>query len=408
MIRIRWPVALATLFLVLMGLYLLYTQSLVDALNESQELTSEVFRIAEELIQDTGGSETLGGGPRDVSRFENALFELRQVTIESGIPMIVIDPADSVLSVENLPFDADIFTPEGHELVWAYVRRLDATGREPVRGAGGNRIYFGDTPQLSGLRWIPLLQASGLMLTALIGFLVIRYQRRAEQDKAWTAMARELAHQLGTPISSLQGWLEIMNLPAEERPEKLEGDVVSAGVEEDLVRLERISHRFELIGRDPDLETLNIREMVRDLERYLQARLPRLASEVLLIVDVPKDMPEILGSEVLLSWALENVVKNALDALAGRGGEIRLKVRKGPSGWLHLRIQDTGPGVGLELRDTIFQPGVSGKARGWGVGLTLSRRIIEVTHKGHIFLLNSEGEGAIFEIRLPTAQPSRA
>ena len=408
MIRIRWPVALVTLFLVLMGLYLLYTESLVDALNESQELTSEVFRIAEELIQDTGGSETLGGGPRDVSRFENALFELRQVTIESGIPMIVIDPADSVSSVENLPFDADIFTPEGQELVWAYVRRLDATGREPVRGAGGNLIYFGDTPQLSGLRWIPLLQASGLMLTALIGFLVIRYQRRAEQDKAWTAMARELAHQLGTPISSLQGWLEIMSLPAEERPEKLEGDVVSAGIEEDLVRLERISHRFELIGRDPDLETLDIREVVRDLERYLQARLPRLASGVLLIVDVPKDMPEILGSEVLLSWALENVVKNALDALAGRGGEIRLKVRKGPSGWLHLRIQDTGPGVGLELRDTIFEPGVSGKARGWGVGLTLSRRIIEVTHKGHIFLLNSEGEGAIFEIRLPTAQPSRA
>ena len=179
---------------------------------------------------------------------------------------------------------------------------------------------------------------------------------------------------------------------------------VTAGIEEDLVRLERISHRFELIGLDPDLETLDIREVVRDLEQYLQARLPRLASGVLLVVDVPKNMPEILGSEVLLSWALENVVKNALDALAGRGGEIRLKVRRGPSGWLHLRIHDTGPGVDPELRDRIFDPGVSGKARGWGVGLTLSRRIIEGTHKGHIFLLNSEGEGAIFDIRLPTAQ----
>ena len=406
MIRIRWPVALTTLFLVLFGWYLIYTQSLVVGLNEQQELTSEVFRIAEELIQDTGGSETsgAGGGSRDVRGFENALFELREVTIQSGIPMIVVDPADSVLSVENLPFDADIFTPEGQEQVKAYVRGLDATGREPVSGAGGNLIYFGDTPELAGLRWIPWLQASGLMLTAFIGFLVIRYQRRAEQDKAWTAMARELAHQLGTPISSLQGWLELMSLPAEERPEGLEGDAVAAGIEEDLVRLERISHRFELIGLDPDLETLDIREVVRDLEQYLQARLPRLASGVLLVVDVPKDMPEILGSEVLLSWALENVVKNALDALAGRGGEIRLKVRRGPSGWLHLRIQDTGPGVGVELRDRIFEPGVSGKARGWGVGLTLSRRIIEVTHKGHIFLLNSEGEGAIFEIRLPTAR----
>jgi len=406
MIRIRWPVALPTLFLILFGWYLIYTQQLLVGLNENQELTSEVFRIAQELIQDPGGSETsdTGGRLRDVRGFENLLFELQEVIIQSGIPMIWVNPADSVLSVENLPFDADIFTPAGQELVSAFVRGLELTGREPVRGAAGDRIYFGDTPQLSGLRWIPWLQASGLMLTALIGFLVIRYQRRAEQDKAWTAMARELAHQLGTPISSLQGWLELLSLPAEERPEGSEGDAVALGIEEDLVRLERISHRFELIGRDPDLETLDIREVVRDLEQYLQTRLPRLASGVLLVVDVPRGMPEIRGSEVLLSWALENVVKNALDALAGRGGEIRLKVRRGPTGWLHLRIQDTGPGVDPEVRDRIFEPGVSGKGRGWGVGLTLTRRIIEVTHKGHIFLLDNEGQGAIFEIRLPTAR----
>lgn len=407
MIRIKWPVALATLFLVLFGWYLLYTQSLVVVVNENQERTSEVFSLVQELIQDAGGSQTTGpggGGARGARGFETALFELQEVVIGSGIPLMVIDPVDSVLSVENLPFEADIFTPEGQERVRAYVRQIEMTGREPVRGVGGNLIYFGDTPQLSRLRVIPWLQASGLLLTALIGFLVIRYQRRAEQDKAWTAMARELAHQLGTPISSLKGWLELMSLPPEERPEGVESDTVAVGIEEDLIRLERVSHRFELIGLDPDLETLDIREVVRDLEQYLQARLPRLASEVLLIVDVPKGMPEILGSEVLLSWALENVVKNALDALAGRGGEIRLKVRKGPSGWLHLRIQDTGPGVDPELRDRIFDPGVSGKARGWGVGLTLSRRIIEVTHNGHIFLLDSEGEGAIFDIRLPTAQ----
>ncbi|HIF05695.1 MAG TPA: HAMP domain-containing histidine kinase [Gemmatimonadetes bacterium] len=396
MIRIKWPVALATLFLVLFGWYLLYTRSLVGALNENQELTTEVFSRVQELIQDTASSQTSGSS--------TALFEIQGIILGSGIPLIIMDPADSVLSVENLPFDADVFTPEGQDRVRAYVRQLDAAGREPVRGAGGSLIYFGDTPQLSYLRWIPWLQASGLMLTALIGFLVIRYQRRAEQDKAWTAMARELAHQLGTPISSLQGWLELLGLPPEERPEGLETEAVTEGIEEDLVRLERISHRFELIGLDPELETLDIREVVRDLERYLQARLPRLASEVLLIVDVPKNMPQFLGSEVLLSWALENVVKNALDALAGRGGEIRLKVRTGPTGWLHLRVQDTGPGVDPELRDHIFDPGVSGKARGWGVGLTLSRRIIEVTHKGHIFLLDNEGEGAIFEIRLPTAQ----
>ena len=400
MIRIRWPVALATLFLIVFGWYLVYTQLLQDGLRENQALMSEVFAIAQELIQDTSRSERLVGGRlQDVP-----LFDLQEVMIRSRIPMIIISPAESVVSVENLPFEADILTPEGQEEVQAYVSRIEATGQEPVRGAGETLIYLGDPPQLSNLRWIPWLQASGLTLTALIGFLVIRYQRGAEQDKAWTAMARELAHQLGTPISSLKGWLELMGLPDDERPEGVKSDTVAMGIERDLVRLERISHRFELIGRDPDLEILDIREVVRDLEQYLQARLPRLASEVLLVVDVPKDMPEILGSEVLLSWALENLVKNALDALAGRGGEIRLKAREGPYGWLHLRVHDTGPGVDPELRDRIFDPGVSGKARGWGVGLTLSRRIIEVTHKGHIFLLNSEGEGATFDIRLPTAQ----
>ena len=400
MIRIRWPVALATLFLIVFGWYLVYTQLLQDGLRENQALMSEVFAIAQELIQDTSRSERLVGGRlQDVP-----LFDLQEVMIRSRIPMIIISPAESVVSVENLPFEADILTPEGQEEVQAYVSRIEATGQEPVRGAGETLIYLGDPPQLSNLRWIPWLQASGLTLTALIGFLVIRYQRGAEQDKAWTAMARELAHQLGTPISSLKGWLELMGLPDDEIPEGVKSDTVAMGIERDLVRLERISHRFELIGRDPDLEILDIREVVRDLEQYLQARLPRLASEVLLVVDVPKDMPEILGSEVLLSWALENLVKNALDALAGRGGEIRLKVREGPYGWLHLRVHDTGPGVDPELRDRIFDPGVSGKARGWGVGLTLSRRIIEVTHKGHIFLLNSEGEGATFDIRLPTAQ----
>ena len=400
MIRIRWPVALATLFLIVFGWYLVYTQLLQDGLRKNQALMSEVFAIAQELIQDTSRSERLVGGRlQDVP-----LFDLQEVMIRSRIPMIIISPAESVVSVENLPFEADILTPEGQEEVQAYVSRIEANGQEPVRGAGGNLIYLGDPPQLSNLRWIPWLQASGLTLTALIGFLVIRYQRGAEQDKAWTAMARELAHQLGTPISSLKGWLELMGLPDDEIPEGVKSDTVAMGIERDLVRLERISHRFELIGRDPDLEILDIREVVRDLEQYLQARLPRLASEVLLVVDVPKDMPEILGSEVLLSWALENLVKNALDALAGRGGEIQLKVREGPYGWLHLRVHDTGPGVDPELRDRIFDPGVSGKARGWGVGLTLSRRIIEVTHKGHIFLLNSEGEGATFDIRLPTAQ----
>jgi signal transduction histidine kinase len=402
MMRIKWPVAIATLFIVLLGWYLLYTQSFVDELHRNDELLTQVSGLVQELIQDTGDPGS-GGAAQDRRRFETALFELQEVVVASGIPMIWTGQNDTVLSAENLPFEADIYSPRGQDQVRLLVRRLGASGRDPIQGAGGTLIHFGDTPQLARLKWIPWLQASGLVITVSIGFLVIRAQRRAEQDKAWTAMARELAHQLGTPISSLQGWLELLRLPVEERPSAVEADAVAEGIEEDLVRLERISYRFELIGRDPTLESLDIREVVRDLEAYLQARIPRLSTGVLLIVDVPKGLPKVLGSEVLLLWALENIVKNALDAMAGRGGEIRLKVREGLPGWLHVRIQDTGPGVDPELRDKIFDPGVSGKEGGWGVGLTLSRRIIERAHKGQIHLLDNEGRGAIFDIRLPAS-----
>jgi signal transduction histidine kinase len=237
----------------------------------------------------------------------------------------------------------------------------------------------------------------------LIGFLVFRYQRRAESEKAWTAMARELAHQLGTPLSSLAGWLEVLRLPEPERPGVLKDGEIAGSIGEDLERLERISHRFELIGREPELESLSVRQVANDLEHYLAARIPRLSRKGIdLVLDIPKGLPRIMGNEVLLMWALENVVKNALDALAGRGGKITIYARAIGGRWVSLRIRDTGPGVDPEIRDKIFEPGITSKSGGWGVGLALSRRIVEVVHKGHIELLE-EFEGTTFQIRLPVA-----
>jgi signal transduction histidine kinase len=308
--------------------------------------------------------------------------------------------------VENLPFEVDIETPEGQARVRAYVRRLDQRN-PPVGDPGYTHLHFGETREVRNLRWIPWLQAGGLLLTVLIGFTVIRYQRRAEGERAWTAMARELAHQLGTPISSLQGWLEVLRLAPDERPGGVREGEIAAALEEDLVRLERISHRFELIGREPELEHLSLRAVVGELERYLQARLPRFGPGVQLVVDIPHDISPLKGNQVLLTWALENVVKNSLDALAGRGGRIEIRARAAEGAWLILLISDTGPGVDPEIRDRIFDPGVTTKSGGWGVGLALSRRIVEGVHRGRIELLDGRGHGATFEIRLPAASERR-
>lgn len=399
----KWSLVLFSLFFALLVWYLFYTQSIVVGLHRSEERMTEVVSLVQEMIQsrDVTESRYQGDFLPNSGDFETILFELQEVVLESGIPMIWMGPNGTILSVENLPFEADIYTPEGQGLVRDLVRRYEMDGHPPVYGMTGNLIYFGDTPQLTGLQWIPLLQASGLLITTLIGFLVIRYQRRAEQEKAWTAMARELAHQLGTPISSLKGWLELMKLPIDYRPGSIDQESLNMGIEEDLIRLEKITHRFEIIGRDPNLTIVNIVDVLEDLEDYLQKRLPRLSKGIDLKVVLPEIETNIRGNKVLLSWALENVVKNSLDAMAGRIGEIRVDAVRDSSKWLRITVQDTGPGVDSRVKDTIFEAGVSGKEVGWGVGLTLARRIIVGSHQGQIYLVEDQREGASFDIWLP-------
>lgn len=387
--RIKWPIALATMFVLLLGWYLVYTQGIVRQVQDSSRRLSEIF------VEVHGGLAT-----EDPTEETQALANLQRIINESQVPLILMGAADTVISVVNLPFEVDLETVEGQAEVRAYARRLDERNA-PVGNPNLQHIHFGDTPEVRNLRWVPYLQAGGLSLVVFIGFSVIRYQRRAESEKAWTSMARELAHQLGTPLSSLAGWLEVLRLSPHERPGDLNDAEIAGSIGEDLERLERISHRFELIGREPDLESLSVRQVVGDLERYLAARIPRLTRKgVDLVVDIPSGLPRIMGNEVLLIWALENVVKNALDALAGRGGKITIYAREVSGKWVSVRIRDTGPGVDPEIRDKIFEPGITSKARGWGVGLALSRRIVEGVHKGRIELL--EGfEGTTFQIRLP-------
>ena len=395
MVRIKWPVALATLFVLLLGWYVVYTQQIVRALRADTGTLTQIFEEVQQGLAST-----------DPAAEVEALFRLQEIVMESRVPIVYTGPSDTVYAARNLPFEVDLETAEGQERARQYARGLDVR-YPPVAGPELSYFHFGDTPEVLRLRWIPLLQVAGLFLTVVVGLTMIRYQRRVEGERAWTAMARELAHQLGTPISSLQGWLELLRLPPDERPDALlEGEIVG-GVEEDLVRLERISHRFELIGREPELESMCLQSVVLDLERYLQSRLPRFGPGVQLRVEVPEDLPPVKGNEVLLAWALENVVKNALDALAGRGGHITIRARKViEPGWIEVRVEDDGPGVEVDIRDRIFDPGVTTKSGGWGVGLALSRRIVEGVHRGRVELLDTRGGGATFQVRLPTADPA--
>ncbi len=391
----NWPIALAVVFLGQLIWYLLYTERIVGAFETNAESQAAIYAELLEGIND----------PRPESR-ELTFFELQGILLESGLPFIVTGPPDTVTAIENLPFPADLNDPQGQRRVLEYARRVDQL-HSPVGDPTESQIHFGDPPEVRGLRWIPYLQAAGLFLTAVLGFLSIRLQRRAEGERAWTAMARELAHQLGTPISSLQGWLELLKEDEEDRPPQVGEGEIADEIGADLVRLERISNRFELIGREPELDPIDLSAILKTLKKYFEARLPRLSSEVTLELDIPEHLPWVLGNEVLATWALENVVNNSLDALGGRGGTIRIRASRERGKSVMISISDTGPGVSPEVRREIFEPGVTTKARGWGVGLALSRRIVEGVHGGRIECCEDREPGATFQIHLPAAPDKR-
>ena len=229
---------------------------------------------------------------------------------------------------------------------------------------------------------------------------IVRSNVRAERERLWAAMARELAHQMGTPLSSLSGWIEVLQLPPAERAAMASEDRIGTVIGADVERLERVSRRFELIGQRPALHPTRVGDVVRELENYFRPRLPRLAGAVDLHVRIRHGLPAVHGNVVLLAWALENIVKNAIDALAGRPGRILISAA-GDGESVLMRISDNGPGIAAHVRDRIFEPGVSTKSSGWGVGLSLTRRIVEELHGGRITVHDRKRGGTTFDIQLP-------
>src|SRR5690606_13624247 len=197
------------------------------------------------------------------------------------------------------------------------------------------------------------------------------------------------------------GWVELLRMPARERATLASPEHIARELAADLERLERVSRRFELIGKPPALTRVAVAEIVAGLGRYMRPRLPRPASGVDLRIRVQDPALAVHGNRVLLVWALENLLKNALDALAGRGGRIRVAARRAEDGWVRLYITDTGPGIPPHLRDRIFEPGVTSKAGGWGVGLSLVRRIIVNVAGGRIVARPRRGAGTVFATELP-------
>ncbi|MCC5925827.1 MAG: HAMP domain-containing histidine kinase [Bacteroidetes bacterium] len=258
--------------------------------------------------------------------------------------------------------------------------------------------YFGQSAVVQSLRFFPFVQFG--LLTVFLGLLYMNLSniRKTEQSNLWVGMAKEAAHQLGTPLSSMMGWVELLRSTTKEK----EGIGIAMELEEDIRRLQNVADRFNKIGSSPELKPHRVEPVLINVTDYIEKRLPRIGKVVEIRRDIQSDVKIPLNPD-LFSWAIENLLKNALDAIDSNHPEPYVKIRSFiEANELVIEVEDTGKGIERKRFREVFMPGYSTKKRGWGLGLSLTRRIIEEYHGGRISISHSApGEGTTFRITLP-------
>lgn len=254
-------------------------------------------------------------------------------------------------------------------------------------------IYYEDSKVLTQIRLFPYIQTVIVGIFLLITYLIFNTFKSAEQNQVWAGMAKETAHQLGTPLSSLMAWNEILRSSGTD-------ETITREIEKDINRLNTVSERFSKIGSEPTLSEVNLGDLIEKFVQYLK---PRVSKNMEISIDEVPLKINVKANASLLEWVFENISKNAIDAMEGNG-RLSFSVTR-QENRIYIDITDTGKGIPSNRFKTVFKPGYSTKQRGWGLGLSLVKRIVEEYHKGKIFVLRSEpGKGTTFRVTLPVAE----
>jgi len=381
--RRRWRARLTPRAVwVLVGLTALLT--VVSAVLVARHLTADARHASALYARVFAGL----ADPREGASTEALLALAREIRAR-GIPLVVTDANGAVTDTANRPTGMALNSAAMADLVG----ELDRTNA-PVREPGVGTVHIGAPPLAAYFRTVLLLELLALTGVVGAGLLANRFALRGERSRVFAAMARESAHQLGTPLSSLAGWID--QLREKGGPEARR---VAEHLADDYARLERVARRFERIGQPARSDPVDLADLAEGTAAYFRPRLPTLVNLVTIEVRTESAAPVVRGDALLLEWALEALVKNAVDALTGRGGRITLTVTDEPDD-LVLRVADDGPGVPRDVRRRLFEAGATTKAGGWGMGLVLARRIVEDGHGGRLVLEHSDG-GAVVVARFP-------
>lgn len=317
-------------------------------------------------------------------------FATMVIQTNTTIPMILTDGEGNIITTRNLD--------EKKSNNPSYLQRqleLMKEQHEPIEitydGDQRNFIYYQNSTVLYELRIYPIVLLVVIALFVAIAYLAFSSARRSEQNRVWSGMAKETAHQIGTPLSSLMGWVEL--LKSQNVPEE-----VTSEMEKDLNRLTTITDRFSKIGSMPIMQQGSIEPLLEQTISYLRIRSPKRVEITLELPGVPT--PHIAHNSSLLEWVVENLIRNSMDAIEGKG---RIAVRLTEhSKYLRIEVEDSGKGLSKSQFKTIFRPGYTTKSRGWGLGLSLAKRIVEEYHGGRIFVFRSEpGVGTSIRVQLP-------
>lgn len=385
--RWKWYLAAGGLLIVLISLG--YTNYVTSRLAKEEKNKVQHWLMAQEAI-----AKPL---PMECDPCLDFTLHTEILKANTTIPVILVDERDQIVDAFNFGEGRDtnrVFLEE--ELA-----RMRQDGVEPIEGFA-QRLYFKQSSLLTLLEYFPLVQL--ILIGVFIGFGYIGFStaRRAEQNRVWVGMAKETAHQLGTPTSAIIGWLEHLKLI---RGEDEEVQAVVHELRNDVSRLELIADRFSKIGSAPELQPIDIFSELERAREYMQARAPRKVGFEFPGTAQPPLM--VFINQHLFAWVLENLLRNALDAMEGTG-KLSAEVYHDQD-YVFIDISDSGKGIPANKFRTVFEPGFTTKKRGWGLGLSLAKRIIEQYHSGKIYVKKSvENEGTTFTIQLPKKQGRRS
>lgn len=361
---------------------MVYTIYISRQLAEGEKSKVELYKKVQESLND----------PRNLNKDISLETDLINSNILKNIPIIFVDEAGLIYGGANWGLSQDT----NMVFLNKKLAEIKASGRKPIEGEGYARyIYYEHTKLLKLLTYFPIIQVFLILVFVFIGYMAFSAAKRSEQNQVWIGMAKETAHQLGTPVSAIIAWIEHLNEINKDNEDGLE---VIKELRSDVHRLELIADRFSKIGSTPKLQSVNIIEELNKNKVYMQKR----ASRKLVFSFTPLESNPIYVdiNTHLFDWVLENLMRNALDAME-ETGTILCQVFEN-EGFINIELSDTGKGIPNSKWKTIFEPGYTTKKRGWGLGLSLAKRIIESYHHGKIFVKQSSAEkGTTFTIQLP-------